>query len=174
MFFRNLGAPEFEPSTTKSHHTNVVSPLVLANSNGTSRIAKSPSISLTSASPLCFRPTNLKPDSCEKELDLLLCLPSHSAHPPGLLGGLVVGMLFCVLALTSDLSFSDARQDIRNLFLRLRNRGCQREHSGPTLSRCYKQVRRRPRPSASADPATGTNLHRNTAFFPKNASHLQY
>jgi hypothetical protein len=57
----------------------------------------------------------------EKALNLYLYLPPHSAHPPGILRGFVIGMLYRIYTLTTDPS--NRRNDIRNLYLWLRNRG---------------------------------------------------
>ena len=38
----------------------------------------------------------------EKPLNLHLCIPPHSAHPPGLLPGIVHSTLFCIFTLCSD------------------------------------------------------------------------
>jgi hypothetical protein len=60
----------------------------------------------------------------EKPLNLHLYLSPHSAHPPGLVSGLIHGMLYRILLLTTDRS--DTYQDIRNFYSRLRNRGYAR------------------------------------------------
>ena len=38
----------------------------------------------------------------KKRLNLHLYIPPHSAHPPGLLPGIVYGTLFCIFTLCSD------------------------------------------------------------------------
>jgi hypothetical protein len=57
----------------------------------------------------------------EKKLNLYLYIPPHSAHAPGILRGLVIGMTSRIFRLTTLLQ--DKRKAIRSLFLRLSNRG---------------------------------------------------
>jgi hypothetical protein len=45
----------------------------------------------------------------EKPSNLHLYIPSHSCHPPGLLAGVVHGMIFCIYALWSDDNDKHAR-----------------------------------------------------------------
>jgi hypothetical protein len=77
----------------------------------------------------------------EKELNLHLYLSPHSAHPPGLLRGLVTGMLYRILRLTSDRT--DTQQDIRNFYLRLRNCGYSRDQLVPLFQLAHKKILRR-------------------------------
>jgi hypothetical protein len=74
----------------------------------------------------------------EKELNLYLYLPPHSAHPPGLLRGFVIGMIGRILKLTTDPA--DCRHAIRNLFLHLRRRGYPRETLVPLFHSAYEHV----------------------------------
>jgi hypothetical protein len=57
----------------------------------------------------------------EKELNLYLYIPPHSAHSPGVLRGLVIGMTLRILRLTTALQ--DKKTALRSFFLRLCNRG---------------------------------------------------
>jgi hypothetical protein len=57
----------------------------------------------------------------EKALNLYLYLPSHSTHPPGVLHGLIFGMLKRIHRLTSDPQ--DRMDFVRNFYTRLRRRG---------------------------------------------------
>jgi hypothetical protein len=57
----------------------------------------------------------------EKALNLYLYLPSHSAHPPGVLKGLIIGTFRRIQRLTSDSSLR--LQQARKLYERLRLRG---------------------------------------------------
>jgi hypothetical protein len=57
----------------------------------------------------------------EKALNLYQYLPPHSAHPPGVLQGLVCGNIFRIVRLCS---YKKDRDDaIKNFYLRLRTRG---------------------------------------------------
>jgi hypothetical protein len=57
----------------------------------------------------------------EKPLNLYLYLPPHSAHPPGILRGMITGQVTRIFRLTS--STSDCEASIRSFFRRLRERG---------------------------------------------------
>ena len=59
----------------------------------------------------------------EKALNLHLYIPPHSAHPPGVLNGLVMGMLYRINTLCTD--STDIEQKTRQFFRRLRARGYQ-------------------------------------------------
>jgi hypothetical protein len=77
----------------------------------------------------------------EKELHLYLYLPPHSAHPPGLLKGLIAGMIYRILRLTTDAA--DIRSDIQNLYNRLRRRGYSSETLSPLFATAYNHVHRK-------------------------------
>ena len=57
----------------------------------------------------------------EKKLNLYLYIPPHSAHSPGVLRGLIIGMISRIFRLTTD--WRDKKIAIRAFFLRLSNRG---------------------------------------------------
>jgi hypothetical protein len=57
----------------------------------------------------------------EKPLNLYLYIPPHSAHPPGILNGMIFGYITRVYRLTS--TTSDREASIRLFFRRLRERG---------------------------------------------------
>jgi hypothetical protein len=57
----------------------------------------------------------------EKEMNLYLYLPPHSAHPPGVLRGLIIGMTKRIFRLTTTVD--DKRTAIHTLFRRLVARG---------------------------------------------------
>jgi hypothetical protein len=100
----------------------------------------------------------------EKELNLYLYLPPHSAHPPGLLRGLIIGMVFRILRLTTHLS--DARDDIKQLYFRLHNRGYQRTTLVPLFESAYSLVRRHLRsPPLNPLAAPAPDPLRNSVFF---------
>jgi hypothetical protein len=59
----------------------------------------------------------------EKKLNLYLYIPPHSAHPPGVLCGLITGMLKRIYRLTTDTA--DQKSSVVDLFHRLQARGHQ-------------------------------------------------
>ena len=66
---------------------------------------------------------NGKVDSClyEKQLNLYLYLPPHSCHSPGVLKGLIAGMLYRILRLTTNKTLR--QQQAQRLYNRLIARG---------------------------------------------------
>jgi hypothetical protein len=86
----------------------------------------------------------------EKELNLYLYLPPHSAHPPGILRGFVIGMICRIYTLTTDPS--DRRNDIRNLYLRLRNRGYRRDALLPIFEAAFTHVKQKLRAKRTIGP----------------------
>jgi hypothetical protein len=70
---------------------------------------------------LSITPTGIKSTLYEKPMNLYLYLPSRSAHAPGVLPGLIIGMTKRIYALTTEQP--DRVQSLRRLFLRLCNRG---------------------------------------------------
>jgi hypothetical protein len=79
---------------------------------------------------LSFTPTGrINTSLYEKALNLYLYLPSHSAHPPGVLKGLIRGAFVRIQRLTSD---PNLRLDqFRRLYIRLRARGYTPEQLQP-------------------------------------------
>ena len=59
----------------------------------------------------------------EKELNLYLYIPPHSAHPPGVLRGLITGMTKRIYRLTTDAAYQHS--SVIDLFNRLLMRGHQ-------------------------------------------------
>jgi hypothetical protein len=76
---------------------------------------------------LSITPTGIKSTLYEKPMNLYLYLPPRSAHAPGVLPGLIIGMTKRIYALSTE--HTDRVQSLRRLFLRLCNRG----HSAATL-----------------------------------------
>ena len=75
----------------------------------------------------------------EKELNLHLYLPPSSAHPPGVLKGLVHGMIYRIIRLTSD----DNKQQefIKAFYRRLLYRGYSHETVLPLFTESIEKVR---------------------------------
>ena len=87
---------------------------------------------------------NIETTLFKKQLNLHLYIPPHSAHPPGLLPGIVCGTLFRIFTLCSD---NEDKLQRTKVFLRLIARGykgneirplfhkaitCAKAYSGPT------------------------------------------
>jgi hypothetical protein len=70
---------------------------------------------------LYITPTGIKSRLYKKPMNLYLYLPPRSAHPPGVLTGLIIGMTKRIYALTTKLD--DRAQSLHLLFLCLCNRG---------------------------------------------------
>ena len=70
----------------------------------------------------------------EKEMNLYLYIPPHSAHSPGVLRGLVIGMTLRIVRLTTALQ--DKKNSLRSFFLRLCNRG----YSSDTLRKLFAEA----------------------------------
>ena len=62
----------------------------------------------------------------EKKLNLYLYIPNHSAHPPGVLSGLIIGGVLRIYDLCSH--DSDRRRLLNKFYRRLRQRGYQRSN----------------------------------------------
>jgi hypothetical protein len=95
----------------------------------------------------------------KKALNLHLYLSPLSAHPPGLLSGLVHGMPYQIIMLTSDLL--DTSEDIQKWFFRLRNRGYPRSQRLPLFRSAYKKIDRclhSPPPPIDADTKHNTSI----------------
>jgi hypothetical protein len=90
----------------------------------------------------------------EKELHLYLYLPPHSAHPPGLLKGLIVGMIYRILRLTTDAA--DIRSELQNLYNHLRRRGYSCETLSPLFATAYNNVHRKLLNHTPVDETTTT------------------
>jgi hypothetical protein len=97
----------------------------------------------------------------EKPLNLHLYLSPHSAHPPGLVSGLIHGMLYRILLLTTDCP--DTHQDIRNFYSRLRNGGYARHQLLPLFQAAHKKITRCLR--LPAPDITPRKNNKNCIFF---------
>jgi hypothetical protein len=68
----------------------------------------------------------------EKDMNLYLYLPPHSAHPPGILRGLIIGMIKRIYRLTT--TYADQQDSIHIFFRRLVARGYRPETLRPIFS----------------------------------------
>ena len=87
---------------------------------------------------LYITPTGIKSRLYEKPMNLYLYLPPRSAHPPGVLTGLIIGMTKRIYALTTELD--DRAQSLRLLFLRLCNRGYDQATLRPLFEIAIKKA----------------------------------
>jgi hypothetical protein len=70
---------------------------------------------------LSITKTGIRSRIFKKNLNLYLYIPPHSAHSPGVLHGLIIGMISHIFCLTTD--WQDKKIAIRAFFLRLSNCG---------------------------------------------------
>ena len=94
----------------------------------------------------------------EKLLNLYLFIPPHSAHPPGVLNGLVLGNCHRIYTLCSDPT--DIAQHLRRFYKRLKARGYKSEDLLPKFTRAHELALtpKLPKPPASMD-STRIFLH---------------
>ena len=74
----------------------------------------------------------------EKALKLYLYLPPHSAHPPGVLKGLIAGMIHRIFRLNSNKS--NIKPALNDFYKRLRARGYTERTLRPLFTRYIEQV----------------------------------
>jgi hypothetical protein len=119
----------------------------------------------------------------EKALNLYLYLPPHSSHSPGVLKGLIFGMIQRITRLTSD--SNNVKITLKKFYLRLRRRGYSKEilvplfktgldttriaKSTENVETLYFHVPFHPRSTPSSDIQ---QLFRNTMLNPPGATPL--
>jgi len=104
----------------------------------------------------------------EKPLNLYLYIPPHSAHPPGVLKGLVSGNTLRIYALCSEQSDIDNR--IRQFYRRLLVRGYQRDKLVPAFTKGISRAKAFiARGCTQSSPIVLSNEEEKRVFF-----HLQY
>ena len=86
----------------------------------------------------------------EKSLNLYLYIPPHSAHPPGVLTGLVIGNCHRIHTLCSV--EKDKTTLLRRFFKRLRARGYTPSVLLPLFHRAHLLALRNPEPLPALDP----------------------
>lgn len=101
----------------------------------------------------------------EKPLNLHLYIPSHSCHPPGLLSGMVHGMMFRIHTLCTD--NDDRRARTREFFRQLQRRGYQPRQLRPLFVKALRRAQAYT--GARADPTAQRNKLRRSLLF-----HLRY
>jgi hypothetical protein len=103
--------------------------------------------------------TNGRIETClfEKALNLYLYLPPHSAHPPGVVKGLIHGMLLRINRLTTH---ETARTTyIRRFYQRLRVRGYSRDLLLPLFETALSAMTTVPQPKSDDNAAAPVYLH---------------
>jgi hypothetical protein len=88
----------------------------------------------------------------EKPENMYLYLPASSNHPPGILKGLIFGMIYRTIRLSSD--NSQHKTDINNLLLRLLARGYDEKLLIQLINKAYRDIRQRHQHTDSTNTAT--------------------
>jgi hypothetical protein len=102
----------------------------------------------------------------EKALNLYLYLPPHSAHPPGVLTGLIFCMIRRVYRLTSDPA--DCKVYLRKFYTRLRYRGYPRQVLVPLFKAGLENRLKPPRSSKKSTTTPKDVLFLHVPFHPAN------
>ncbi len=103
----------------------------------------------------------------EKALNLYLYLPPHSSHPPGVLTGLIYGMIRRVYRLTS--CPDDCFNYLKRFYRRLRERGYPSETLTPLFEAGLVNRNKPPRKKQS-DPTAKNTLFLHVPYHPANPS----
>jgi hypothetical protein len=82
--------------------------------------------------------STIKTKLYEKQLNLYLYVPPSSAHSPGILNGLIYGMLLRIYRLTTDPA--DCQEMIQNLYNRLVARGYNRDTMLPIFQSAHTKI----------------------------------
>lgn len=107
----------------------------------------------------------------EKDLNLYLYIPPKSAHPPGLLPGVVFGTLFRIQTLCSD--EQDRSKRSKEFFKRLVARGYQPHKIQPLFDKAIERARNYTGPTVTADDTRRKAVFFHVQYHPKDpASHL--
>ena len=123
---------------------------------------------------ISIRDTRLHTTLFEKELNLYLYIPPHSAHPPGVLTGLILGNCHRIYTLCSDAS--DVTRLLRMFYHRLKARGYNDSRLLPLFQRAYVLANARSlhtpttSPTSDEDDATllRSRIFYHTKFHPSN------
>ena len=93
----------------------------------------------------------------EKPLNLHLYIPPHSAHPPGLLPGIIHGTLFRIYRLCSD--EADQRARILKFYHRLQLRGYKKDKLDPIFTKAINKLKQQSGQRTDKDTSTSVILH---------------
>jgi hypothetical protein len=102
----------------------------------------------------------------EKPLNLYLYLPPHSAHPPGVLTGLVYGMIRRAYRLTTDPT--DCQAYLRKFYTRLRYRGYSKDTLLPLFVAGLANRAKPPRNKKRQSNSATTTLYFHVPYHPAN------
>ncbi len=102
----------------------------------------------------------------EKPLNLYLYLPPHSAHPPGVLTGLIYGMIRRAYRLTTDPV--DCRKYLSQFFTRLRYRGYPEQTLLPLFQAGLDNRLKPPRSSKKIANTPNDTLFLHVPYHPAN------
>jgi hypothetical protein len=104
----------------------------------------------------------------EKPLNLYLYLPPSSAHPPGVLTGLIYGMIRRAYRLTTDPN--DCQQYLRKFYTRLRFRGYPKETLLPLFAAGLANKAKASRKKQRQSNSTRSTLFFHVPYHPANPS----
>jgi hypothetical protein len=102
----------------------------------------------------------------KKPLNLYLYLPPHSAHPPGVLTGLIYGMIRRAYRLTSNPV--DCRKYLSKFFTRLRFRGYSKQTLLPLFQAGLDNRLKPPRSSKKSRQIPNDTLFLHVPYHPAN------
>jgi hypothetical protein len=102
----------------------------------------------------------------EKPLNLYLYLPPHSAHPPGVLTGLIYGMIRRAYRLTTDPA--DCKSYLRKFYTRLRYRGYPKDILTPLFEAGLANRAKPPRNKQRQSTSTRDTLFLHIPYHPAN------
>jgi hypothetical protein len=97
----------------------------------------------------------------EKALNLYLYIPPHSAHPPGILSGLILGMIYRINKLCTDPT--DARKKVSTFYHRILARGYNPTAILPLFQKAFTKLQ-----DTTTTPAAKNNPNETILF------HLRY
>jgi hypothetical protein len=108
----------------------------------------------------------------EKELNLYLYLPPHSAHPPGVLKGLISGLLLRIIRLTSDPA--TRKLHVQRFFARLVARGYAANKIKPQFEKTLSRIQQQQQSGQQTDPAQQDAIQPATQQENPVFLHLEY
>ena len=110
--------------------------------------------------------TRITTDLFEKDLNLYQYIPPHSAHPPGVLSGVIMGNTHRMYTLCSEPE--DIKRHLREFFHRLITRGYKTHVIQPVFQRAAKAAATRRRSPVAIAPSRPSDT-RQLMFF-----HIRY
>jgi len=98
---------------------------------------------------ISLKETRLHTTLYEKPSNLHLYIPAHSSHPPGLLAGMIHGMVYRINMLCSDTD--DKKKRINAFFQQLQRRGYSNNKLRPHFQKALARIQNSHQPSDQAD-----------------------